>query len=73
MVEAMRLEAACRALEESRLPLKAIADATGYGDEQKLRRAFSRHLGVTPTEYRERFSSNLHDHEDAMGATQTLA
>ena len=59
MVEAMRLEAACRALEESRLPLKTIANAAGYSDEQKLRRAFSRHLGVSPSEYRERFSSNL--------------
>jgi transcriptional regulator GlxA family with amidase domain len=63
MVEAMRLEAACRALEESRLPLKSIADAVGYGDEQTLRRAFGRHLGVSPSEYRERFSSNLHDRE----------
>mgnify|MGYP003295947747 CR=1 FL=1 len=64
MVEAMRLEAACRALEESRLPLKSIADAVGYGDEQKLRRAFSRHLGVSPSEYRERFSSNLFRRDD---------
>ena len=57
MVEAMRLEAACRALEESGMPLKSIADAVGYGDEQKLRRAFSRHLGVSPSEFRERFSA----------------
>lgn len=59
MVEAMRLEAACRALEESHLPLKSIADAAGYGDEQRLRRAFNRHLGIGPSEYRDRFSSNL--------------
>jgi transcriptional regulator GlxA family with amidase domain len=70
MVETMRLEAACRELEESRLPLKAIADSAGYGDEQKLRRAFSRHLGVSPSEYRERFSSNTQEDEDAIGATQ---
>ena len=37
MVEAMRFEAACRALEESGLPLKSIADAVGYGGEQKMR------------------------------------
>jgi transcriptional regulator GlxA family with amidase domain len=61
MVEAMRLEAACRALEESRLPLKTIAESTGYVDEQNMRRAFSRHLGVSPSDYRERFSSNPGD------------
>ncbi len=55
-VEAMRLEAACRALEETDLPLKAIADATGHGEEQNLRRVFQRQLGIRPAEYRERFA-----------------
>lgn len=57
MVEIMRLEAARRALEETDLPLKSIAAAAGYGDEQKLRRAFHRQLGVSPPQYRSRFSS----------------
>ncbi|RNF86224.1 GlxA family transcriptional regulator [Montanilutibacter psychrotolerans] len=57
-VEAMRLEAACRALEETDLPLKAIAVATGHAEEQNLRRAFQRQLGITPTQYRERFSAH---------------
>lgn len=56
MVEAMRLEAACRALEETDLPLKAIAASSGYGNEQKLRRAFHRQLGISPPQYRSRFS-----------------
>ena len=56
-VEAMRLEAACRALEETGLPLKSIAAAAGHGDEQTLRRAFQRQLGVSPTQYRERFAA----------------
>jgi len=47
-VEMMRLEAACRALEETGLPLKAVAMRSGYGDEQKLRRAFQRQLGTSP-------------------------
>jgi len=55
-VEAMRLEAACRALESSDLPLKSIATQVGYGDEQNLRRVFLRQLGVSPTQYRGRFS-----------------
>ena len=56
-VEAMRLEAACRALEETDLPLKSIAAAAGHGDEQALRRAFQRQLGVSPTQYRDRFAA----------------
>jgi len=56
-VDAMRLEAACRALEETDLPLKSVAAAAGHGDEQTLRRAFQRQLGVSPTQYRERFAA----------------
>jgi transcriptional regulator GlxA family with amidase domain len=56
MVEAMRLEAACRALEETQLPLKSIAANTGYGDEQNLRRVFQRQLSISPSQYRGRFS-----------------
>jgi transcriptional regulator GlxA family with amidase domain len=56
MVEAMRLEAACRALEETPLPLKSIAANTGYGDEQNLRRVFQRQLSISPSQYRGRFS-----------------
>ncbi|MES3098738.1 GlxA family transcriptional regulator [Sphingomonas faeni] len=37
--ERMRLEAACRTLEETNLALKSFAVQSGYGDEQKLRRA----------------------------------
>ena len=55
-VEAMRLEAACRALEETTLPLKSVAARSGHGSEQGLRRAFQRQLGVSPGQYRERFS-----------------
>ena len=57
-VEAMRLEAACRALEETDMPLKTIADATGHGEEQNLRRVFHRQLGISPVQYRERFSGH---------------
>jgi transcriptional regulator GlxA family with amidase domain len=57
MVESMRLEAACRALEQTQQPLKGVAAETGHGDEQNLRRVFLRRLGVTPGQYRERFSA----------------
>ncbi|MEO5624814.1 MAG: GlxA family transcriptional regulator [Dokdonella sp.] len=65
-VESMRLEAACRSLEETTQPLKAIAASTGYVDEQTLRRVFKRILGVSPSEYRSRFSA--HDFADAQAS-----
>lgn len=58
MVESIRLEAACRALEASGLPVKSVADRVGYGDEQAMRRAFHRQFGIGPKEYRDRFSSH---------------
>ncbi len=51
----MRLAAACRALEETDLPLKTIADAVGLATEQNLRRVLQRHFGIGPTDYRSRF------------------
>jgi transcriptional regulator GlxA family with amidase domain len=54
----MRLEAACRALEETGLPLKTIAANTGYVEEQNLRRVFQRQLGISPGQYRSRFSGH---------------
>ena len=65
-VEAMRMEAACRALEETELPLKTIAMAAGYGEEQTLRRAFQRQLGISPTAYRDRFSAHAAGSIDAL-------
>ncbi|WP_454872412.1 GlxA family transcriptional regulator [Paraburkholderia xenovorans] len=56
-VAALRLEAASRALAESRRPLKRIALDCGFGSEQNLRRAFLRRFGVLPLDYRERFMS----------------
>lgn len=56
-VSALRLEAASRALAESRRPLKRIALDCGFGSEQNLRRAFVRRFGVLPLDYRERFMS----------------
>lgn len=59
-VEAMRMEAACRALESTTLPLKAICDKIGYAEEQNLRRVFLRNFGVNPLQYRARFSERSH-------------
>ncbi|QNN58618.1 GlxA family transcriptional regulator [Diaphorobacter ruginosibacter] len=57
-IESARLERARQWLEEqSALPLKTIAARVGLGSEQALRHLFSRHLGITPQTYRERFGS----------------
>jgi transcriptional regulator GlxA family with amidase domain len=54
-VEVLRVEAAKQLLEQSALPLAGIATRTGLGDEQRLRRAFLRQVGVSPYEYRRTF------------------
>lgn len=54
-VEMMRVDAAKRALARSDLPLAKIAFNTGFLDEQRLRRAFQRHVGISPMAYRETF------------------
>ena len=54
-VEAMRVEAACHLLEQSSSTLKTIADCCGFGDDERMRRAFIRALKVSPQDYRRRF------------------
>lgn len=56
LVEATRVEAATRSLSETRTPIKQIAAQVGFGDEERMRRAFLRRLGVAPSAYRERFA-----------------
>lgn len=56
-VDRARLEAARRLLEQSELPVKTIATRVGLHNEQALRKLFLRFLGVTPKDYRARFSS----------------
>ncbi|WP_433555303.1 GlxA family transcriptional regulator [Pseudonocardia xinjiangensis] len=55
-VERTRLEAAQRLLLEGH-SITAAARRSGLGSDESLRRAFGRHLGITPTEYRQRFAS----------------
>ena len=59
LVEGMRVEAAARALSETASPIKQVAAICGFGDEERMRRAFLRKLGVAPSEYRTRFASRL--------------
>jgi transcriptional regulator GlxA family with amidase domain len=56
-VEAARLEAARRRLEESDDSIEVIARACGFGTPETMRRTFLRAVHVAPTEYRRRFAT----------------
>ena len=52
----LRMEAACRLLEQPGMTVKRAARDSGYGTEYNLRRAFTSQLGVLPSEYQARFA-----------------
>lgn len=54
-VERVRIEVARRLLETTSLPAPDVARASGFGTTDTLRRAFARRVGVSPSEYRDRF------------------
>jgi transcriptional regulator GlxA family with amidase domain len=56
-VDAARLDAARRLLQDTAKPLQQIASLCGFGNADGMRRAFTRYLGVGPAEYRLRFRS----------------
>lgn len=56
-VERARLDEARRRLTEGAQPLETVAHDAGFGVAERMRRAFIRHLGVTPHRYRERFQT----------------
>jgi transcriptional regulator GlxA family with amidase domain len=57
-VEAIKLEVACEGLSNSSDSIKQIARASGFGDQQNMRRAFIRSFGVSPKQYREQHNSD---------------
>jgi transcriptional regulator GlxA family with amidase domain len=54
-VERARLEAARRLLAGSALPIGTVAARAGFGTEERMRRAFHRHLRIAPGAFRARF------------------
>jgi methylphosphotriester-DNA--protein-cysteine methyltransferase len=58
-VERARVSAAQKLLETGELSPKQVAPQCGFADTDTLRRAFIRHLGVTPAEYRKRYAFSL--------------
>ena len=56
-VESMRIEAAKRYLEDGDKTVTSIAARCGFGDDERMRRAFLRHTGIAPLQYRRRFGA----------------
>ena len=54
-VERVRLDAARRMLTGSALPVATVALRTGFGSQERMRRAFLRHLRISPASFRARF------------------
>ncbi|EMH4163739.1 GlxA family transcriptional regulator [Pluralibacter gergoviae] len=62
-MENVRLELARQFLETSRHGLKQIAFEAGFGSQEQMRRTFKKRLGVSPSDYRHRFSSTVQEAE----------
>jgi transcriptional regulator GlxA family with amidase domain len=54
-VEMLRMEAAVRCLESGDESIQIIARRAGFGDDERMRRAFMKTYGVSPQDYRSRF------------------
>ncbi len=54
-VEMARIDAARHYLGGSKLSIEAVADKSGFRDSERMRRAFTRQLGISPQNYRDRF------------------
>jgi len=58
-VEAIRVDAARRHLEETERRIESIAEDSGFSSEEQMRCAFIRILGIPPREYRMRFATTV--------------
>ncbi len=59
-VEALRMEPVRSLLsDEPDLPVATVARRCGFGDDERLRRAFIRGLGVLPADYRTRYQAKM--------------
>jgi transcriptional regulator GlxA family with amidase domain len=58
-VDKVRLESARRHLEDTDNNISRVARFCGYGTTESMRRAFLRTLGISPAEYRRRFTASV--------------
>ncbi|MBW0000063.1 MAG: GlxA family transcriptional regulator [Verrucomicrobia bacterium] len=66
-VEQLRVEAARHLLEQTNQSVEAIASSCGFSSAELMRRAFLRALGISPSQYRERFCSAPSGPGNALG------
>jgi transcriptional regulator GlxA family with amidase domain len=57
-VDQVRIDFARKLLEETDVPLKTVAFRCGFHNPTQMRMIFSRQLGTTPKQYRERFRAD---------------
>jgi transcriptional regulator GlxA family with amidase domain len=57
-VEAIRVDAARRRLEETEERIESVAEESGFSSEEQMRCAFIRILGIPPREYRKHFATS---------------
>lgn len=51
-LQRLRVEEACRRMDNSDLPLSGLAQAVGYSDAKHFSKVFKRHKGMSPRDYR---------------------
>lgn len=51
-LQRLRVEKACRLMEQKSVPLSALAQTVGYTDAKHFSKVFRRHKGVSPRVYR---------------------
>jgi Helix-turn-helix domain len=66
-VEAIRVDAARRRLEETDDRIESIAEACGFSNEEQMRSTFVRNPSIPPSDYRKRFCDE-HDRQLKAGA-----
>lgn len=59
-VEKIRTEAARRLLESAPDGIQTVARRAGFGDDERMRRAFVKAFGISPQDYRRRFGHSQH-------------
>ena len=67
-VERARVEAARRDLEQTDKRIEVVAVRCGFNAQERMRRAFHRHLSVSPQDYRARFAMRAARRRQSVGA-----
>ncbi len=67
-VEAIRIENAKRLLGQTTLKAEQVAVESGFGSYERMRRTFTRSLGISPRTYRKRFGRSKEEADASSGS-----